>query len=379
MKLSNPRHLSRRFCGMGACLLAVVLAGGVRAGTIAHWSFDDPDADGTYPDSVPNGHPATPVDKSAIQAYSGSPAAPFGKAVTFTGTPSSYFTLPPLSNIQKTSLSVAAWVNFTTPGPNFILSDWKSSREAGFVFGVNPLGPNKSTAQPIADLGSAELRSNSTNRRSVVRQALPNASVPLNEWHHIAWTWDRESTTLTAYLDGKSLGEQRKQSYAANNGWSRSLDIAINNNPMRIGSQEMPPSGTSAPAVFHGSLDELWIFDEALTPIQMDNLVKTNNIRGVITPPEAIVGTPPVTGGGGTGPAPQPVTPNPAPVPVAAGGPASTENRSKPALGSTAARGASPGRVAGIVSCLTVIVAMSCYLFWAFAERAKLRASGHLP
>jgi hypothetical protein len=210
---------------------------------------------------------------------------------------------------------------------------------------------------------------------SVVRQELRDKAVPLNEWHHFAWTWDRESRTFTSYLDGESLTETKSTA-----GFSNTRDVFVSNRPARIGSQELPVMG-STPAIFNGSLDELWIFDEALSPIQLRNLIKANDIRGAVaalnTATNTAVATATSPGNVETRPVvePPPLAADTAVAPPPTVPPARS---SRSAVGSISNRRSSPARLAGIVTCLTVIVASCCYLLWAFIERSKLRAAGQL-
>lgn len=368
-------------CAAGVMALALSAA---RGDVVAHWSFDEPDASGVYPDAVGNAHAATPADRSAVSVYGGSAATPFGKAVAFNGSTGAYLTIPPLTNIQKTSLTVAVWVNLQTP-QNFVLADWPSAAQAGYVFGFDPQSGDKSTAQTIVELSSAEARSR-TARQWVNRLPVLRPTPQLNEWHHVAWVWDRDSQTLTTYLDEKSIGERKKPA----TGSSKSLDMAVNNRPVRIGSREAPNTGSSNPVTFTGAIDELWIFDQALTPVQLDKLVKYNDIAGQSAGTATVVSnpsttTPPATP---TSVAPADNTPaNTAPAPDA---PAATTDHATPTVGFTtpsverntpvtvASGRLGAGRVMGIVACLTIVVAMACYLIWAVTERGKLRAAGRL-
>jgi type II secretion system protein G len=246
---------------------------------IAHWSFDRREPDGTYGDSVENRHPATPADKAEVKIYSDS-AAPFGNAVAFLGPshPQSYLTIPPLTNIQTTSFTVATWVNLASQNTAFVLADWPSIAQSAYAFGFHPFGRNNLTAQPVGNIASIETTSvrPGSNRLSIIDQKLADRAVPLNEWHHVAWVWDRNKETLTFYCDGTEWGEARRT--PVNPNYSKSLDIAVSNLPVRIGSQEL--TFTGAPANLTGALDELWIFDEALVPLQIRNLIKFNDIRG---------------------------------------------------------------------------------------------------
>jgi hypothetical protein len=245
------------------------------------------------------------------------------------------------------------------------------------------LGNNKNAAQPICDLASDEKqggnnRNNQNNRRSIVRQALPNNAIPQNEWHHMAWIWDREGQTLSTLLDGDNLGDAKKPS---GGNWSRSLDLAVNSHTMRIGSQEAK-QGNAVPT-FNGGLDELWIFDKALSRAQLRNLIKFNDIQG-----EAAVATvAPASGNGSVTPSPAPtLTPAPtvsstpsAPITPRSAVVESTPIPPRPAddhtLASNSGTHASPGRLVGIVACLAIIVTLSCYLIWAVMERGKVRAT----
>jgi len=350
--------------GLAWCLAGGLLGGAVRAGVVAHWSFDAPDADGSYPDSVNNAHPAMPVDKSAVRNVAGAVPEKTLNAIALAGpsNPNSYLTIPPLTNIQSTSLTVAVWVNLVSPDGAFVLADWPNMNNSAYAFGFHPFNAAARTAQPNANLTSVEtLAGRGTtggNRRSIVDQKLRDKFVPLNEWHHFAWVWDRDAGALTSYLDGVNIGETKRS--PTNTNQSKSLDLAMNNRRVRIGSQELSVSG-STPANLNGSIDELWIFDEPLTVIQLRNLIKDNDIHGAATTP--------LTGGGGTT-----TTGGSEPPPLASrrSGGGDIGRTAKP-LG--AQQGASTGRIIGILTCLTVIVTMSCYLVWAFLERAKLRAA----
>jgi hypothetical protein len=383
MKRPNLRRDFFRNVGLGCGLSAILLAGMVRADPIAHWDFDKTDSDGTYRDSVNNGHPARPADRAEVQVYSGADPARFGNAVAFLGPshPQSYLTIPPLTNIQTTSFTVATWVNLASQNTAFVLADWPSMAQSAYAFGFHPFGRNNLTAQPAGNITSVETASvrPGSNRRSIIDQKLADRAVPLNEWHHVAWVWDRDKETLTFYCDATEWAVARRT--PVNPNYSKSIDIAVNNLPVRIGSQELTFTGPNSNMT--GALDELWIFDQALTPLQIRNLIKLNDIRGAVATAPASTGpvTAPANGTATTEPVPAvvpesaPIDTNvaPAPAPVPA---ASRTGRS--VAGSVSDRRTSPARSAGIVMCLTIIVAAGCYLIWALVERAKLRAAGQL-
>ena len=257
--------------------------GAARAAAIAHWDFDKQMGDkGVFADSVGGGlggHPGTPEDKSAITPYTGNDA-PFGKAAEFNGSPGAYLNIPPLV-IQKTSFTVAAWVKLNNAGPNFILTDWPDMAHAGFVFGTDPLGSPQ--AKIIVDLRgttgvAARGRAPAPNadRVTVARRSI--SDIPMNDWHHVAWVWDRtdgKHASLTVYLDGQVIDGPR-----ATRGTS-SVDLDVNpGHTMRIGGREWLRADINEQRGFNGAMDELWVFNEALPQDKIKNLMERNNVEG---------------------------------------------------------------------------------------------------
>ena len=378
-----------RWCGLVVATLAATCLPARGQQVLHHWSFDGPDVTGAVSDSGPNSRPATPATPSSpLPLVDGK----FNKAVSFDGR-SSYLTVPAITDFQKTSFTVAAWVYLNSTGPNFILCDFRSNQKGAFAFNINP-NPIRNTAQPSANLRSMDTaaslrRGTATDRLQIVRQQLDDKPVPLKAWHHLAWTWDREAATLTCYLDGGSEKDGFAIAMKKGNGPqdSQSLDIAINNQPLQIGAHLLD-GGTSQ--VFNGYLDELWIFDTALTPVRIQNLMAYNDIEGPpkapVAPPAPIVAPAPVTtpapitppAAGSDNPPVAHVTP-PAPgsesLPVVKPEPPVTRTTAKTLGGTSQIRGL---RMAGIITGLTITVIVSCYLIWAVLERGKLRAAGRL-
>ena len=317
-----------------------------------HWSFDAVEAGNVYGDSGKNGLSATPMDPGSIQLTEGK----FGKAISLDGKPNSFLQIPPITNIQKSSFTFAAWVYLKSPGPNVILSDWQTEANSGFMFGVL----NK--ADPVAQLQGERNpgRGAGAGRMAMIRlPATANqslASVPQNEWLHMLWTWSREDKApgaryagvLTFYLDGVQVASENKNT----TGFAPTGDMVSNNVPMRIGSRETPLNArTPGPVNFTGLIDEIWLFDDALTPVQRQNLINDNDIAGK-RPAVRVVEAPVVTV-----PATPAVVATPAPKVVS-----DAPHHSR-----------TPLQVVGIVLGLTVVVTLASYLIWAVTERRKLR------
>ncbi len=204
-------HLARRATSLLAAAATWAAASDARAAAIVHWSFDSQGDKGVYSDSV-GGHPATPKTADQVKPFSGD--APFGKAVMFStdnNQKGSYLSVPPINTLQKTNLTVAVWVYLTKNHANIVIADWKQTSDAAWEFGADI--PSKATKiAPIADLRSGDTDPGTTNPQrkglhyAIARYNDAKKDVPLNEWHHLAWTWNRNPGVLISYLDGEVIG-----------------------------------------------------------------------------------------------------------------------------------------------------------------------------
>src|SRR5262249_22991444 len=90
-----------------------------------------------------------------------------------------------------------------------------------------------------------------------------NVTLPLNEWHHVAGTWD--GAVLRMYLDGNEIGSTP---YTGTIGYPVS-------NPVFIGADEDGTSGVPDIGFVPGNVDEVRISNVALTPAQFLNAPPT--------------------------------------------------------------------------------------------------------
>ena len=274
-----------------AALLAA-LATAARADVLAHWSFDEltgPDHD-TLLDS--SGHlnsenskkNATASDKSQLSLNVASDV-PFGKALTFTGKPGSYLDVPYISSIHQHSFTVAVWVYLNKPDRNYVLADWSAPMNMAYAFGFD-VAKGSTTPRITAYMKSDVVKTSSKNKNQKynvdVLKFTPAAAntLSLNAWHHVAWVWDRQDKntgTLTIYLDGANV-------QSANVAKGSTTDLLNNHREVRVGLKQDTNS------TFNGSMDELWVFGDALTPDQITNLMKTNDIN---TPPTQVAAATP--------------------------------------------------------------------------------------
>jgi hypothetical protein len=114
---------------------------------------------------------------------------------------------------------------------------------------------------------------------SFISSTLDGATVPLNEWSHIAVVFDRDGN-MTRYLNGVQTGTQ--DNISANDGFS--VDHPHN---FCIGARD--GTGTCNERLFDGSVDEVRIYERVLTASEINTLYKAgeskinmsqNNISG---------------------------------------------------------------------------------------------------
>lgn len=163
-----------------------------------------------------------------------------GDAFTFTGrTGADYVRVPNDPSLEPTTVTVDAWVRAGSPGNNsyIVTKGVDTCRAASYALYTSGGG----LTFYVFDGGD------------VVRS--PNAGTGIwdNQWHHVAGTFDGSSVRL--YVDGAEVGS----------GTPTSISIGYNlptHNDLIIGGVL---STCSVPLAFQGDIDEVEIFDRALT------------------------------------------------------------------------------------------------------------------
>ena len=155
--------------------------------------------------------------------------------------------------------SVAAWVKLNvnpSSGQQYIVSMWDAPTSSGISFGMN----------------AGQLQAWAWGPRTLVSTSTPPS---LGVWHHVAYTYD--GTTHKLYIDGALVCT----STAAPN--AHAVTRA------QLGAYN---SGGS----FNGGLDDIRIYNAALTATQVANLAAGNASDGTTAPPP-----PPPSGGACSG------------------------------------------------------------------------------
>lgn len=224
-------------------------------GLVAYWSFDDqtsPTSDGA------DGHDATIVGgvftTGDIAPISGNAAA-----LSLNGTDDYAWTPDPngANNLDGFSgLTIAAWINPDTlsmpEGSRIILSKYHSA------------SPINSISYWLLQRGD-EVEVFVSRQRVVDEDRLGSAGVDLvpDEWVHVAGTWD--GVSLKLFVNGVEVASKATTVAEMD-------DSAVQVN---IGSAEAFADGNRS-AFFGGLVDEIYIFNGALTESQIGDLMSGN-------------------------------------------------------------------------------------------------------
>ena len=157
--------------------------------------------------------------------------------------------LPDYPKAEHGKLSVVAWAYADSRSPyGSIVKNWLNTRSGGqFEFTLCPDGEGVDLAIKIADAAGRDV---------FVREGASHP-FPLGQWQHVAFVTD--GTTLRLYRQGREVGSTR------HNG----LRYPAKLQPLGIG-VKIGPSGRSpdksSPGFWDGKLDEVAIFNDALSP-----------------------------------------------------------------------------------------------------------------
>jgi len=229
--------LLHHFLLPAALLLFVVQA---HAGLIAHYTFNETSGT-TATDSSGSGNTGTLTGMSGTEWTTGK----VGGALNFNGL-GGYVQLSQVTAIGSTSSTVAMWVKIPVP-PNGNLG---ASERVGNIIGNYNSSPNMN----LEVHNDGQIRYFWNNGEEDVFDSLDLRD---NQWHHLAFVRDKDNDKLLGYIDGGI-------ELTSNGSGS---DVSFNTS-FRIGRDNRGGSGIP----FHGSIDDLRIYDSALSASEVSAL-----------------------------------------------------------------------------------------------------------
>jgi hypothetical protein len=255
-----------------------VVAVSVAQSPVAHWTFDDHLND--YTQTTISDTRTAGGTSDAVWADTNTNGLSYtrgkiGGAVRLGGTASDFFQIASIPEINNTI--ALPDVENAVPGTGVTVSAWVSSFGAGAsyqgVLMTNDAVDRASTAPDVDrtarnwGLAYSPGTANFDTRVSGVGLTSPAASAPNLQWHHIALVWGADETTVSdffvprrVYLNGVQFGVTQDTVVAK----------LISSGSWRIGSEGLNRQ-------FFGLLDDLAVYDKALTAAQVAAITAAGN------------------------------------------------------------------------------------------------------
>ena len=215
-----------------------------QAGLLAHWKFDE--GSGTsVADSSSNSNTGTLTNMTGNEWTTG----PVGGALNFDGV-DDYVLVSHDSSLNATSaLSVAFWIKTTNSQQHVVSKSLAhSGSEADDSFGLRI----HSDGAPAIQI------SNGTD----VPMLYSSQAITDGAWHHVAYVFDRPTSKF--YIDGAYDGSGSYTSF--------DYDLHITTEDVYIGASDTVNFSGGPYNFLDGSLDDLRIYDSALTAAQIQAL-----------------------------------------------------------------------------------------------------------
>ena len=226
--------------GFAVLLLGVLVSQAAVGEVISHWSFDT-----DLSDSSGNGHDGTAVNGAAV---SSSYSAFGGSSLNLNGADKQYVQVANPA-IQQSSFTIAAWVR-----PETLENDWTDI----FGYWSGSAGNN----YPFSFFLRSDNKVHVFFRPNINELITTQTYDLLNTWNHVAVTWDRDAKTMRIYVNGVEGASASTD--AAN------VDMQASVSDWTIGRKD------DSTTPYDGYIDELWVFDEALSADQVDRLMEVN-------------------------------------------------------------------------------------------------------
>ncbi len=230
----------RWLAGGAALLISILVLSPAHGDLISHWSFDT-----DLTDDSGNGNDGTAVNGAVVSSTD----SVFGGSSLYLDGASSAYVQTGNPGLQTSSFTIAAWVRPETLESDWtdIYGYWSNSGGNNYPFAFYMRSDNKLCAYFRPNIGLLS----STQQYTL-----------LNTWNHVAVTWDRDAKTMRLYVNGDLAAS--KPTTADN------VDMQASVSGWTIGRKD--DSGTP----YDGYIDELWVFNEALSAHSIDYLMATN-------------------------------------------------------------------------------------------------------
>jgi predicted alpha-1,2-mannosidase len=249
--------------GNTSAVVSISVASDVTNGLIAHWTFDEGSGTSVY-NSAPDGIANTGTLSSGVTWVS--PGRIGSSALSFNGNSYQNVEVPDASDLDPTNgLSISAWI---------YPLDWNGNRrivQKGNINGVN-YGDDqyRLTAENNVLKFELYLLNNGTYSPINVTASLPS----IDAWHFVVGTWD--GTNLNLYVDNTLVGTNAS-AVGTLPAYENSTDPT---GPLFIG--EKNNAGNTTGNTFSGTIDDVRIFNRAITAAEVTKLFNQQNTASLL-------------------------------------------------------------------------------------------------
>lgn len=234
------------------------------AGLLAHWRFDEPPGATNALDSVGNFHGTnSPTGADFV------PGGRVGNALNLDLAANGLVNMGNNLMLGSSNFTISAWIK-TPPGDSalspVILSKHLSGSGNGYILSYNH---NVAANAPNHAYFYAGTRTVPAGGFTIVDVAVSTTSVNDGNWHHVVGVY-RPSGNTTIYVDG-----------APAEGSIAGSPIGVNTAPFLIGGTT---TGSTPTANFTGLVDDVQIYNRALTDAEIDILFINPGVEITTTP-----------------------------------------------------------------------------------------------
>ncbi|MBI5384839.1 MAG: immunoglobulin domain-containing protein [Verrucomicrobia bacterium] len=273
--------------GLGACFVLLGLAitaaaqpADIRQGLVAYWPFESTDGATTL-DATPFANHLNVVNLSAGNFTAGR----FANAVTLNGS-STYLTnlhtpedfpIKGLPIYRAGTYTIAMWVKGAAQTAKYLFSEGNTNT-AGSTAGQTPIFILQ-TGQAAGNNSKFDVIMRNDGNTTLLNHMVSASVVFDNTWHHIAWVDDRGRARL--YVDGNLD--------TANFNYTPAGTFTLNTTA--IGT--LVRGGVSTGAIFNGQIDDLALWERALTQTEVQQVMNNSLVAPVPELPPYLDRTPP--------------------------------------------------------------------------------------
>jgi len=240
-------------------------------GLVAHWEFNQNDGN-TAMDSSGNGNDGTIVPTNSTEPKWGT--GEFAGSLSLSGEKDHFVRVPSsasLNNVKK-QITVVAHIYpkaLWAPGSSsrgyiaVVQRQWREGTQGQYYLGYGPKNNVLNYKWHLGLIGAD---------MSIYQLPKGQDKPAIGEWVHLAGTYNGETGTMSLYVNGDLVGAETQVGEIR-------LDPESLNRPLAIGAEISKPNVDDARGEFNGYVDDVRIYDRALSDKEIKILAQEAMMR----------------------------------------------------------------------------------------------------